>query len=78
MESQQVVSQTALSSLLIHHTAYGVESPHNEQGLTVATQRCKSWGYEKAVAFEFETSTCLQQSDWGCVKTLVTKEYQCE
>lgn len=60
---------------------YGVfEQPQvNEvQGVDMATQRCKTWGYEGAEAFGGVTRNCnVPDGFGGCNRWLVTKEYQC-
>lgn len=47
------------------------------QGLSVARQRCATWGYSGAEAFGGTTSQCTSMGSSGCMTTLVTKEYQC-
>lgn len=53
----------------------------DEQGLQVAIERCKAWGYTKAEAFGAVTKKCQQYgptiAGQGCLDTWVTKEYQC-
>lgn len=59
---------------------YGLfEAPtiDENQGLTVAKQRCAIWGYSGAEAFGGVTTQCTAPSSSGCMTTLVTKEYQC-
>jgi hypothetical protein len=51
---------------------------NEQQGVELASQRCKSWGYEGAEAFGGVTRQCQQtDSMGGCNHWLVTKEYQC-
>lgn len=57
---------------------FEVPKVDSEQGLKVATNRCVSWGYEKAIAFDFVDTECKQMSSSGCSKTMVSQEYQCE
>ena len=63
--------------------------PSPAQGQAVADQRCKSWGYTKAVAFDFISEKCQSQSSGGgvptlfgggnsCDENLITQKYQCE
>jgi hypothetical protein len=47
------------------------------QGLSIARQRCATWGYSGAEAFGGVTSQCTAMSSSGCMTTLITKEYQC-
>jgi len=47
------------------------------QGLSVARQRCATWGYSGAEAFGGVTTQCTAMGSSGCMTTLVTKEYQC-
>jgi hypothetical protein len=49
-----------------------------DQAITIASQRCKTWGYEGAEAFGGVTRQCNQSGGMGgCARWLVTKEYQC-
>jgi hypothetical protein len=48
-----------------------------QQGVISAQQRCSSWGYKKAEAFGGSTKACINSSDSGCNRWLVTIEYQC-
>lgn len=49
-----------------------------EQAVSLATKRCKSWGYTGAEAFGGTTSQCTQGGGFGgCSARQVTKEYQC-
>lgn len=47
------------------------------QATTLAAQRCRVWGYQGAEAFGAGTQTCEAQNGYGCMRWLVTKEYQC-
>ncbi len=47
------------------------------QGLSVARQRCATWGYTGAEAFGGTTSQCTYMTSSGCGTALITKEYQC-
>lgn len=48
------------------------------QAVTLATQRCKTWGYTGAEAFGGVTRQCGQGGGFGsCSLWVVTKEYQC-
>jgi len=57
---------------------FEVPEVDDSQAITIATKRCKSWGYEKAIAFDFVNKECQQMTQSGCSRTLVTKEFQCE
>lgn len=57
---------------------FEVPEVDDAEALQIATQRCKSWGYSKAVAFDFENSRCQKMSSSGCTQTIVTKEFQCQ
>jgi len=61
---------------------YGyMEAPKTDaaQGLKKAVARCKNWGYQSAVAFEFVNKKCNVFSvQYGCTEHVVTQEYQCE
>ncbi len=53
--------------------------PSPAQGQSVADKRCQSWGFKKAVPFEFINTICNQfNQDNSCSESLVTQEYQCE
>jgi hypothetical protein len=58
---------------------YGMfETPElSDDGVELAVERCKVWGYTGATAFGGVTTQCNQMSNSGCVSTLVTKEFQC-
>lgn len=59
---------------------YGMfQSPRVDeaQALQLATQRCAVWGYTGAEAFGAATTQCTQTNQYGCARTMVTKEYQC-
>jgi hypothetical protein len=49
-----------------------------QQAISLATQRCKTWGYTGAEAFGGVTRQCNQGGGFGgCSQWMVTKEYQC-
>lgn len=51
---------------------------NESQGVQMATQRCKTWGYSGADAFGGTTRQCNQGGGFGgCSRWLITKEYQC-
>lgn len=59
---------------------YGIfEAPtlNAQQGMRAAQQRCSSWGYKNAEAFGGSTKSCINISNSGCNRWLVTIEYQC-
>jgi hypothetical protein len=59
---------------------YGIfEAPKldAQQGMKAAQQRCSSWGYKNAEAFGGSTKACINSSNDGCNRWLVTMEYQC-
>jgi hypothetical protein len=56
---------------------FEVPEVNNKQALEIARKRCEAWGYYNVEGFDFENSTCQQSNAYGCIKTLVTKEYQC-
>lgn len=48
------------------------------QAVSLAAQRCASWGYTGAEAFGGTTRNCMQPGGFGgCGRWTVTKEYQC-
>lgn len=52
--------------------------PDENQGLRLAQERCKNWGYTSAEAFGGRKVDCLERSDLGsCNAARVTKQYQC-
>lgn len=51
---------------------------NEQQGINLATQRCKTWGYTGAEAFGGVTRQCNARGGFGgCASWVVTKEYQC-
>jgi hypothetical protein len=42
-----------------------------------AASRCGAWGYAGADPFEGVTTQCVAMSNWGCMRTVVTRTYQC-
>jgi hypothetical protein len=50
---------------------------NESQAVALATQRCRVWGYSGAEAFGAATQQCTASNGYGCVRTVVTKEYQC-
>jgi hypothetical protein len=59
---------------------YGAfEKPHVDTaaGLETAKARCAAWGYTDAEAFGAATTQCTAMSGYGCMRTMVTVEYQC-
>jgi hypothetical protein len=57
---------------------FEVPKVDNAQAQATAVKRCKAWGYETAVAFDFVDKRCQQMTQSGCSATIVTQEYQCE
>jgi len=49
----------------------------NAQGVMLASERCKSWGYESAEPFGGILRNCTHSGQYGCERWLVTAEYQC-
>ena len=47
------------------------------QGMSIATKRCASWGYNGAEPFGGHTRTCNGYGGGSCNHWLVTVEYQC-
>ena len=47
------------------------------EGLRTAQARCQTWGYKDAEAFGGVTRQCQGSNMYGCMRWLVTKEYQC-
>lgn len=58
---------------------YGMfESPSlTTDGIAIAIERCRVWGYSGAEPFGGQTQVCNQFSSSGCMSWLVTKEFQC-
>ena len=42
-----------------------------------AKARCAVWGYKDAEAFGGQMSQCTASNGYGCMRTMVTVEYQC-
>jgi hypothetical protein len=58
----------------------GFEKPvlNEDQGIELATQRCKSWGYMgSAKAFDVAHRQCTSTNLGTCFNWTVTKDYQC-
>jgi YecR-like lipoprotein len=57
----------------------GFEKPvvDYQQGANLAAQRCAGWGYTGAQGFGGSRSQCEFFNAYGCVRWLVTVEYQC-
>lgn len=57
----------------------GLEKPvvQWDQALITAKQRCGAWGYQNVEAFGGTTSHCQAFNQYGCVRFLVTRKYQC-
>lgn len=47
------------------------------EGLRTAQARCATWGYKDAEAFGGITRQCQASNMYGCMRWIVTKEYQC-
>lgn len=47
------------------------------QGTATAKQRCAAWGYSGAEPFGGATKQCVNSSNSGCNRWMVTFEYQC-
>ncbi|MGQ4591325.1 YecR family lipoprotein [Raoultella ornithinolytica] len=47
------------------------------QAKDLASQKCKTWGYDGAEAFGGQTSVCAQMGAYGCNMNNVSVEYQC-
>jgi hypothetical protein len=45
--------------------------------LQSATARCQAWGYQSAEPFGGYQTQCNAYNGYGCARTLVTVEYQC-
>lgn len=48
-----------------------------EKGIQIASDKCKSWGYESAEAFGGVMTNCNNFTQNGCISWLVTADYQC-
>jgi hypothetical protein len=42
-----------------------------------AISRCQAWGYQSAELFPVKRSTCIQPSDYGCMRYRSELEAQC-
>lgn len=59
---------------------YGMfESPQvdDAKGITVAASRCAVWGYQGAESFGGVIRQCTERNNSGCIRYMVTREYQC-
>ena len=57
---------------------FEVPKTNEQQATSLATARCKAWGYTSASPFDFVNKKCQSMTQNGCAQWLVTKEYQCE
>jgi len=48
-----------------------------EQALQTARERCRVWGYTDAQPFGGVIRQCQQTGSYGCMRSLVTVEFQC-
>lgn len=57
----------------------GFERPQldENQAVSTATAKCRTWGYTGAEAFGAAVQQCTASNMYGCVAYQVTKEYQC-
>ncbi len=56
---------------------------YEQQGLDAATQTCKTWGYETAVIYDIQQSTCAtftlnHNYTKNCTLYYVSRNYQCQ
>lgn len=59
---------------------YGMfENPQLEpgQGVKLAAQRCRAWGYTGSEAFGGAMQQCIARNQHGCVAWRVSADYQC-
>jgi hypothetical protein len=63
--------------LSYQYSLFEVPKVDNEQGIDLASERCRSWGYGSAEPFGGTVSKCTNFSSSGCNRWLVTAEYQC-
>ena len=64
--------------LSYEEAALEIAELNEQQAISLATQRCKVWGYGGAEAFGGVTRQCNSPSGMGgCSRWLVTKEFQC-
>ncbi|WP_366145496.1 YecR family lipoprotein [Methylovulum sp.] len=63
--------------LSFEYGMFEVPKLDEQQGLSVAKQRCAAWGYTGTEPFGGSTKTCTSSSNSGCNRWLVTVEYQC-
>lgn len=47
------------------------------QAAQAATARCQAWGYQHAEPFGGYVTQCTASNGYGCVRTMVTVEFQC-
>ncbi len=56
--------------------AFEVPKVDDDQGLKIAIERCRAWGYSGAEEFGGQTKVC-NSGGGSCTQWLVTKKYQC-
>lgn len=47
------------------------------QAQNLATQKCRTWGYDGSEPFGGQTTVCAEMGDLGCETNNVSIEYQC-
>ena len=48
-----------------------------EDGVPLAVQRCKQWGYTNATPFGSTRSECTASNQYGCLRANIYADYQC-
>jgi len=48
------------------------------QGLTVASERCNTWGYKHAEVTGSEKNICRTMGQYNCLQTTITQDYLCK
>ena len=56
---------------------FEIPNINEQQGLNLARDRCKSWGYNDAQSFGGVIRTCNESGLSSCEQWLITKDYQC-
>ena len=63
--------------LSYEYELFEVPKIDQQQGVMLAQQRCSAWGYKNAEPFGGSMQSCIRPTHNGCVRWLVSIEYQC-
>jgi hypothetical protein len=67
----------ATVKLQLTYTAFAKPKVTVEDGLPMATNKCKAWGFDHAEPFGGIVNACTVRNGFGCTQWTNTAEYQC-